>query len=250
MREKYLLEKVKTEDEMEENKEVVFNKEQIDVLRKRTRELVGEIIKNEYSVLVFMDRSARPISWMIRAAWDKYADGKPIPAIRFVNIGREKGDVVGWSSSPDYYVDSEDSNGIIPGEKKREIEKKFWSRLEGEDYLKSFKKGLEQEISGGKILLVDDYISSGYSIGLAKNYFRYHFPEVDVYGYSFLKNKDEIVFSKKDWRGTHLPWNTDKAYTLLSEEDDASNVTAKVEKDIEKRNKGIKLKKQIESIFR
>ena len=54
---------------------------------------------------------------------------------------------------------------------------------------------------------------------------------------------------KEGWRGTHLPWNTDKSYTLLSEEENSAKFIAFPERDRALREKGVELKKEINAIF-
>src|SRR3989344_4646446 len=81
----------------------LFNEEQITRLKERTKELVERIASEDVRLVVFLARSARAISWMLRAAWDEFADGKPMPKIKFANIGSEKRKVLGDESPPRPY---------------------------------------------------------------------------------------------------------------------------------------------------
>ena len=98
-------------------------------------------------------------------------------------------------------------------------------------------------------MLVDDYSVSGFSLELANSFFANHFSDMPRASYLFLKRQDETVFKKEGWRGTHLPWNTDKSYTLLSEEENSAKFIAFPERDRALREKGVELKKEINAIF-
>jgi len=233
--------------------EKYFTQEQAKVLEKRTIELIHTINDADVRLIVFMDRSARPLSWMLRAAWEKYANGNKLPKIKFVNIGREKGLTTDWELQPPrYQFDTEEEWQVA--------EKKFWSRLDFRKYIRKLKQDLRDVfkvrrgpkgfLSKGEIILVDDFVKSGFSSQLATNLFQRMFPSIRVNFYSFLKKDDEDVFVKEGWNGTYLPWNTEKAYTLLSDEDgNPETVTANPERDPKKREQAIGLRKAIKALF-
>lgn len=230
----------------------VFNAEQRQIIIERTKELIEEVIAVNPQMIIFMDRGARPFAWMLRAAWNKYAPKHEIPKIRFVNIGREKGEYINFRSMPyreDYNSEEKYLNEV----------KDFWAKFdtdESKKYIKKIKKDINPVAKKnrfdeeGGILLVDDYSVSGFSLELANSFFANHFPNMPKSSYLFLKRQDEPAFKKEGWNGTHLPWNTDKAYTLLSEEKDTpERLTATPERDKKLREKGLVLKKEIEKIF-
>ncbi|MDO8523137.1 MAG: hypothetical protein Q7S12_02535 [bacterium] len=230
----------------------IFNDQQSEVLQERTKELIEEIVYVKPQMLIFMDRGARPISWMLREAWDQYAAPKQeMPQIRFVNIGREKGEYINFRALP--YREDYDSEKLY-----QEEVKKFWSKFDTEEskkYIDKLKKDIKPVTKknafdeGGGIMLVDDYSVSGFSLELARNFFEKNFPNLPKSYQLFLKKQDEKVFSKENWLGTHLPWNTDKSYTLLSEDEDPEKFLATPEKDKALREKGLALRREIEHIF-
>ena len=230
-----------------ESESSVFNRIQKEVLRERAQELVRLVVKGEYPCLIFLDNSARPLAWMFQEAWKKYVPERKQPAIRFVNIGREKGDVINWESMGPYKGD------YNTNEEYENATKEFWSKLDSSEYLKKLKLSLEEIFSESKnrsILLVDDYISSGFSIELARGFFRHNFPDIGIDSHSFLEREDENVFSKERWNGTYLPWNGDKAYALLKEDTEhPERVISQPERDPVERQKGLELKEEIKDIF-
>src|SRR3989344_4027154 len=228
-------------------KEDIFNHNQAEVLKERTRELVGRVAEGDFACLMFLDNSARPIAWMFQEAWKKYVPDKKRPAIRFVNIGREKGDVVDWDGmgpyKGDYAAEDEYKSAVTD----------FRLKLDSAEYVQKLKKSFEEIFTDSKnhsVLLVDDYISSGFSIELAQQFFRHHFPNISLESHGFLKKEDENVFWRARWNGTHLPWNSDKAYTLLKEDTEhPERVTSQPERDPVERQKGLILKEEIKDMF-
>ena len=70
-----------------------------------TERLIGRIIAHETDEVVFLDKSARPVAWMVRSLWpllgiDEEGKHIPVPEMRFVNIDREQWQsIVGRSES-------------------------------------------------------------------------------------------------------------------------------------------------------
>lgn len=84
-------EKISGEKTETESEELVFDTpEKIECIKTRTQELINKIIKQDIEGVFFLDRSARPISWMLREAWDEKKLKRPKPEINFLNFGQEK----------------------------------------------------------------------------------------------------------------------------------------------------------------
>lgn len=58
-------------------------------LVKRANELVSQVISNQSNVLVFLDRSARPASWIFEAFWSAKFPDTQIPPIIFICTGKK-----------------------------------------------------------------------------------------------------------------------------------------------------------------
>lgn len=228
--------------------EKIFTGKERERIAQRTKELIEKVIEQDIQVIFFMDRSARPIYWFMKEAWQTYAQGHRIPDIKFINIGREKGDLLEWRDPPNAYFDG-----------KSEVDQ-YWKPLENtnealDNYLVKMKKELENiksESDGFPVhcLIVDDYSVSGFSSRIANAFFERHFKNIAEFSnHIFFDQEDEAVFSKVDWNGVHMPWNSDKSYTHLSNEDDPRNITAKPERDPEKIKNALKLRKEAHDIF-
>ena len=230
-------------------------------MKERTKELVERIANEDVRLVVFLDRSARPVSWMLRAAWNEFADGNPMPKIKFANIGSEKKDVVGYVTPPRPY-------NFNTKKVYEEVARDYWGKLGGsEEYIEKMKRDVgglfpqkrdaqwRYSSQEGEILIVDDSACSGFTLELAAGFFQNHFPQAYVNTYSFLRREDAALFKNNElgpeklWQGVYLPWNTDKTLTLLEEREDSKKITATPERDPEKRTRGIQLKRELEGLF-
>jgi hypothetical protein len=150
-------------------------------IRQRTLELVERVRDEDIEVVFFLDKSARPISWLFNELWKKKYPECPIPKIHYVNIGRQHS----LYKRTDYPVGLEKDNSVP----ERDLETEEVKRL--------------QEVFGGKftgkaVLIVDEYGSTGRSLGIAKKLFNKAFPDTRIDGkHLFQVEVDD--FSKMPW---------------------------------------------------
>ncbi|MFA4930408.1 MAG: hypothetical protein WC570_00895 [Patescibacteria group bacterium] len=264
--------------------------EKIDAIRQRTFELVDKIADQKIDMLIFMDKSARPISWMLKAAWGKTekTKAKKLPQIRYTNIGQEKLDmmkddyreVTSYETFERRY-EKEDlikKKNKINNEGTRNIIQKMISQIEQSDKVKfkdywekydkqlidqGYFSKLKQSINDDKktknqtdykIMIVDDWVESGRSRNIAINTFKYQFldnPDISISFHDFFKKKDQEIFSQEYYRGIYLPWHTNEKYTLVKEQlpEKKLSLTSAPESDPQKRQSGLKLLGEIETIF-
>lgn len=218
--------------------------EKIELFKKRTQEMIERVIDENTDVLVFMDRSSRPLAWALQAAWDKEKLGRDMPKIKFANIGREKGELVEWMDQPPlrYSFDTE--------AEWQEAVEEYWSGLDSADYVEKLSRDIKDVIDQrGKIMIVDDWSQSGFSLGLAGSFFRRNFPRNQISSATYFDWGDDQVFHNDKWNGIYLPWQEDKSYTLMGDDTDPSKVTASVERDPARRQKGLALRREIKDIF-
>lgn len=218
--------------------------EKQDLIRRRAMEMVDLIIEEHYNILVFLDRSARPIYWILREAWRARGVAAPFPETRFLNIGREKMKLTDGFDRPQGDED----------------EKEFWGKFNSTHYVKEMKKRVADQPSHrdwlgrqqqGKVLIVDDVSVSGMTLSLADNFLSYHLPGAEVIKSHFFHEEDEAIFHVAGRNGVNTPWNIDKSLTLMAADDPerVARVTAQTEKDKQKRSKGLALKQEIKSLF-
>jgi hypothetical protein len=235
-------EQLKTTQEDGKYKPVFDTPKKIECIKERTQELIEDIIKNKSKILFFLDRSARPYSYMLQIAWDEDKYG-PMPKIKFLNIGREKGEVLGFYGGPPPHIDYDNDEEWIAA-----VED-YWNKLDSKDYISNIKIDISNDPKDS-IMIVDDCESSGFTMGLARSFIDHHFPERKNRSHLFFKDEDKKIFNgNKEANGIIMPWYDDKSYTLLSDEEDPTKVIAKAERNSKKRSKGIALRKEIKQLF-
>ncbi len=56
-------------------------------IKERMELFIEHVHDRKVDALVFLDRSARPLSWLMRGIWKRRYPNEPVPETRFVNIG-------------------------------------------------------------------------------------------------------------------------------------------------------------------
>ena len=143
-----------------------------------TDNLIREMVEDETEVAVFLDKSARPVAWMVHALWNQLAPFKPDgtqyeePEIKFLNIDREQwGDTVGRSE------DSMVNVSAIPEEQINELRQVLSS--ESTDKLQEDTRPDPEKsyLTGKKVMVIDEVRVSGDTLHIADRILRRAFPE-------------------------------------------------------------------------
>ncbi len=142
----------------------------------------GEKSHEAYDTLIFLDKSARPVAWLLKAMWDKLAidqDGKKhsIPDIRFLNIDRGQ-----WVNKVDpngngiVDIDIVDDS-IIQSLRSIFVEPKYKKDTTG-----SYITDAPSKLDNSNVMIVDEVRSSGKTLDIAKKFIRKAFPTAKVDG--------------------------------------------------------------------
>lgn len=142
----------------------------------------GEKSHEPYDTLIFLDKSARPVAWLLKGMWDKLAiddDGErhPIPNIRFLNIDRMQ-----WVNKVDpngsgiMDIDMVDDS-IIQSLRSIFVEPKYKKDTTG-----SYIHDVPSELDNTNVLIIDEVRSSGKTLDIAKKFIRRAFPTTEVDG--------------------------------------------------------------------
>lgn len=67
--------------------EILSDPEVRESIRERMGRFLRAVHDRKVDTLVFLDRSARPLSWLFRAMWKKEYPSEAVPDVKFVNIG-------------------------------------------------------------------------------------------------------------------------------------------------------------------
>lgn len=137
--------------------------------------IIKRMAEQHTDVAIFLDKSARPVAWMVNEMWDilaprKAETGSPAkkPAIKFLNIDRET-----WGP---HLGRSEDKNGLIdvgriPQESIDNL-KQVFAPVAGIS-----KESDETLLTDKKVMVVDEVRSSGDTLHMAEGMLRRAFPD-------------------------------------------------------------------------
>src|SRR3989339_452073 len=163
--------------------EIITSSDLRERLKNRVWGLVNTAREEHYDALVFLDKSARPISWLFRKMWERICPEEKMPQINFVNIGRD---------NPVYEAREYTRNVGNPQAWAPEV---FSSNVEGLQNI------FGHQFDKKNILLVDEVMSTGTSLLIAKKLFENTFFGITV-NQSSIFTTDEI--EDVPWHA--MPW--------------------------------------------
>jgi hypothetical protein len=170
----------------------------------------GERQTEKPDVVVWLDKSARPLAWLTKELWPKLAPDSdsdevpPMPKFMFVNIDREQ-----WVNS----VDPEGAGGVDIERVDQSIIRSLRSIYVEPKYKRN---GITEEIDtaptqldGKTILIVDEVRATGRTLDIAKKFYQRAFPTAKVAGMHWMSgvaatkqgalgNRDLPVWYKSD----------------------------------------------------
>lgn len=139
------------------------------LLAQRIEQLCDKIHDDQPTVLVFLDRSARPLAYLLREIWINKFGSTPLPQIIFLNIGRNKEEIIrqgltkrqleaanfGYNMerlSPAAYTRALSENELI------EVRKR----------LTTLTRNTAESTPDPRVLIIDEHSESGSTINVAK----------------------------------------------------------------------------------
>lgn len=147
----------------------------------------GQETVRPYDNIIFLDKSARPVAWLMKELWSTLAadaDGEvaAMPSINFLNIDREQ-----WVNT----VDPNGSGYMDIGKVDETIIRSLRSIFVSPNHKT---KGLTEAIDtapasldGKNILIVDEVLSTGRTLDIAKKFLSRAFPTAEMTGTYWMK---------------------------------------------------------------
>lgn len=182
--------------------------EQRRLLAERVDQLIDRVITENITNLVFLDKSARPISTLFRELWNIKHPDQRYPLINFINVGTENSHTKGKTAY-------ERDPIKLPGDVTSLAELSEVTGIPFRDLLDFqaiYARSLGDDVDGNKersILVVDEYSNSGASLGLASKLIEVAFPQAQVQGVALSSGMDDPLFMVDADKGYHdLPWRT------------------------------------------
>lgn len=133
--------------------------------------LIREMVDDHTDIALFLDKSARPVSWMVKDLWDQLAptvdrDGKQYdrPVFKFLNIDREQwGAIVGRSEDEGIDINR------IPEKRIEELRHVFAPITNDPTHRSIFE--------GKNVLVIDEVSASGDTLHMSTHIMERAFPE-------------------------------------------------------------------------
>ncbi len=145
--------------------------------------LIQEIVNGNIETLFFLDKSARPLAWMVKELWDVFAPKTPIPTIKFMNFDAQswRGQYPELVKEDNVAFKNRDINiSVIP---EKEIAKLHDTFTYGAGLARRGQTGTQirqQDQIGEKILVIDEISLSGTTRELAASFLQRAFPKTEV----------------------------------------------------------------------
>ena len=141
-----------------------------------TESLIQQAVEDKIDDIVFLDKSARPIAWLMKGLWPMLGiddEGKPakMPDIRYVNIDREQwGPVVGRSEDKDGGIDL----SRVHPHAIEDLRSVF--AVQNSDGLSPDQSFLDNK----NVMVVDEVMTSGDTLRIAHGLFSRAFPSANI----------------------------------------------------------------------
>lgn len=151
-----------------------------------TFDLIEQVIEGDYDTVLFLDKSGRPVSWLMSGLWDSFTD-KPKPEIKYVNIDANR--MLGHADDAARPT-SEEIAAYLPSNKDIDEIRQIY-RAGNPDSGNTY-------LDNKSILVVDEVRVSGATAEITEKLLRASFPSTTFEPYHWLRGatKTESSFAK------------------------------------------------------
>ena len=142
----------------------------------------GEVEVRKPDVVIWLDKSARPLAWLTKAAWPQLAaeaDGTvpDMPEFKFVNIDREQ-----WVNQVDPMGTGRMNIENIDESVIRSLRSIFVDPSSKKNSLGEHVDRADSSLDGKTIMIVDEVMSTGRTLDIASKFFARAFPTAYIGG--------------------------------------------------------------------
>ena len=197
--------------------EILSNPETRERLKERMERFVEVVHDRKVDALVFLDRSARPLSWMFQDLWNGMYQEEKKPDVKYVNIGTSSHVHDGvahllrsryWGSYDHGTVGSTSDllrHTVIDAEEKdvwfqtNQIPREWQnSMVEYMEVSEELQKIFQKSFDGKSVLIVDEMGASGKSQMAALGFFTLAFPDARKWEATSLFYSRQFHYPKND----------------------------------------------------
>jgi hypothetical protein len=175
--------------------------------------LICKLIQNKTDVAIFLDKSARPVAWLVKELWETLApkdpdtgEIMPIPEMKFLNIDREQ-----WGAITGRSEDRVGGINVsrIPSERIEELQD-LYAPIAGSSQL-----GDKSLLTGKHVTVVDEVRMSGDTLKMAEKILQRAFPDaISVDGEYWMESLARRQSQTSAIIGGEVPvWYSDETVT-------------------------------------
>jgi hypoxanthine phosphoribosyltransferase len=216
---------IESKNEMPEQKseynfkfEIINDTEQRRLLMEKVESLVDQIKAEQITNVVFLDKSARPISVLCRDLWHKKYPDDDFPKTNFINIGREITERLEKKYGKKSWEDLRFSNKGKIEKHKKWIEDMSADKIteaigeEEKQRIQDEYHHLAEAPSGTKVLLVEEIAISGESMIIAQKVLKDIFPSLVFEPFTLAENTlgNKLFFKEALFDYFNPPWRKQK----------------------------------------
>ena len=229
---------------------ILTNREWRHGVLERVDQLIEQIKDNNIEELIFLDKSARPLSWLLGERLKHKNPKYKFPKIKYIDLGlrEKKGDRLGAKTIVEQLSEEANSRYLALDEDKQakysddndwstwkkiffaqgdNVEREIWMSRKHiselwRDTIRQHPELIDQLRARygnklGKTLIIDDLLFSGGTLRTAVTIFTEAYPESDIYGVHFLNQETRSP-------ETRIPWFK-KPHMIGVEEEEGSLTT-------------------------
>lgn len=142
----------------------------------------GEKVRQPVDTILFLDKSARPVAWLMREAWpllasEENAETPPMPEMKFLNIDREQ-----WIDQLDPNRTGALDSERLPDEAIQSLRSVFIAPNYKQDGLSDELFEKPTYLDGKNVLIVDEVLSTGRTLRMAELFLKKAYPEARFAG--------------------------------------------------------------------
>ncbi|HOR02150.1 MAG TPA: hypothetical protein PKZ92_02725 [Candidatus Woesebacteria bacterium] len=160
-------------------------------------------------VVIYLDKSARPVSWLVDKFWSEMADKNAVkPATKFLNIDRndeiwENLETTGAKEPTDKIYNF----NRLPREKVLAVRAIFHKGELSPNNWRNEVIRKNNDLDKKNILIIDEVQSSGRTLKIAQNLLKLAFPTSNISGVYFWDSRFKMIRSNNRnlWQMTSLP---------------------------------------------
>jgi hypothetical protein len=130
-----------------------------------TDRLIYELQEKQPDYVVYLDKSGRPVQWLVDELWEFYAGDIPKPQSKFINVDREQWDTI----LGDYQTEALDFGKLAP-EDIQQLRDVF---ADPNDTSRSL-------FDGKKVMVIDEVKVSGATLATARGLMERAFPDAEI----------------------------------------------------------------------